>query len=306
MKIIPVDCNYVEKDFAQAYLLVHEGQALFIECNTNYAIPYLKAALVKEGLALSAVVGLLITHIHLDHAGGAGLFLKEFPNSKLYAHPRAARHAIDPSKLIASATAVYGEAFMQKLYGKIEACDASRVVVLEDGVKVNFARIEIETKHLRGHANHHLVAMEPLTKTLFSGDSFGVSYPKVNSKWGLVALASTSPTDFDGAAAIESIRWIVSQNPNQIALTHFGMIAKADVAKAAEQMIAYLEFSMELVARTKKETLSVDQVRESLEAWVQSYFLDRHIALEAADFQVLALDLKVNAQGLHFIANKKE
>ena len=178
MKVIPVDCNYVGKEFASAYLLVHQGRGFFVECNTNYAIPYLVKAAQEAGLGTDQIDGLVITHVHLDHAGGAGLFLKEFPQSKVYAHPRAARHLMDPSKLIASATAVYGESFMQQMYGSILPAASDRVVVLEDGAPIEWNGLAFRTRHTRGHANHHLCIVVPETSespaTVFTGDSFGV------------------------------------------------------------------------------------------------------------------------------------
>ena len=304
MKIIPVDCNYVETEFATSYLLVKGKRGFFVECNTNYAIPYLVKAAAREGLSPDQIEGLAITHVHLDHAGGAGLFLKEFPQAKLYAHPRAARHAIDPSKLVLSATAVYGEAFMQKLYGTILPCAPDRVVVLEDGASIPFAGGQLMTKHTRGHANHHLVVIEPETKTLFSGDSFGVSYPKINIKHHGVILASTSPTDFDGAAAIETVNWIAKQDLNQIGLTHFGFIQKKDIPEMAEHLRQELQFSTALVHQIMQNKLSEEQVTGQLTDWTVNYFKSLNVDLDAADLKHLELDLKVNAQGLCFAASK--
>jgi hypothetical protein len=306
MKIIQVDCNYVQSEFASAYLLVHQGKGIFIESNTNHAISYLKKAAISAGLSLDQVVGLVITHIHLDHAGGAGLFLQEFPNAKLFAHPRAARHAIDPSKLIASATAVYGESFMKKLYGEILPCDRERVVALEDGASLDFQGIELKVKHTRGHANHHLVVIEPKTKKLFSGDSFGVSYPKISNRKGLLVLPSTSPTDFDGVAAIETVEWIARQDLEQIGLTHFGFINKSDIPKALEQMRAYLQYSIELLEAIKANHLDVETITQNIQEWVIQYYSFRGIHLDSEDLKILALDFKVNAQGLHFVANKND
>ena len=310
MKIIAVDCNYVEKEFAASYLMIHEGpqglRGMFVECNTNYAIPYLKEAALHEGLTPDQIDGLIITHVHLDHAGGAGLFLQEFPNAKLYAHPRAARHAIDPSKLIASATQVYGESFMQKMYGTILPCPADRVVILEDGAKVDWVQAEVQllTKHVRGHANHHLCVIESTTKTLFSGDSFGVSYPVLNEKHGIVAIPSTSPTDFDGAAAIETVEWILNQDLLQVAPTHYGFLKGAEIQIAGNQLIDYLKFSIELLSEIKTDALNEAQVFERIQKWVIQYFSSQGILFDSEDLKVLNLDLRVNAQGLVFVANK--
>ncbi|MBU6153790.1 MAG: MBL fold metallo-hydrolase [Bdellovibrionales bacterium] len=304
MKIIPVDCKYVESGFAASYLLIREGRALFIECNTNHAIPHLLKAAEAEGISPDQVDGLIITHVHLDHAGGAGLFLRSFPGAILYAHPKAARHAIDPARLVASATKVYGEAFMRERYGEVLPCDESRVRVLQDGDSVFFQGVEIEIKHTRGHANHHLVAFETLTRTLFTGDSCGVSYPEVNARHGIVALASTSPTDFDGEAALEVIDWIERLSPERIAPTHFGFIEKSDHHRMFQMLRDEIRFSKDLVERIRSSGLTATQVYAILSEWTVRYFFERWgIRLDAQDLHLLEIDLEVNAQGLCFAAS---
>jgi glyoxylase-like metal-dependent hydrolase (beta-lactamase superfamily II) len=303
MKIITVDCNYVEPGFAASYLLVRGERAMFIECNTNFAIPHLLKALRNEGLAPEQVDGLIVTHIHLDHAGGAGLFLKTFPEARLFAHPRAARHAIDPSRLVASATAVYGDEFMKRTYGTVVPCDEDRVQVLNDGDSLFFQGVELEIRHTRGHANHHLVVFEPLTRTLFTGDSCGVTYPVLNEKHGMVALVSTSPTDFDGDAALATLDWIESRAPARIAPSHFGMIEKPGQARMLQLLRDQLRFSIDLLARIKREGLPEQQVYEFMRAWIQGYFEGQGVHLDERDLSVLELDLRVNAQGLCYRAN---
>ncbi len=311
MKIVPVDCNYVQESFAASYLLVEEGQdgirGFFVECNTNHAIPYLKEAALREGITPDRIDGLVITHVHLDHAGGAGVFLQEFPNAKLYAHPRAARHAIDPTKLVASATQVYGEAFMQKMYGTILPCPAERVVVLEDGAEIDWSEafVRMKTKHVRGHANHHVVVIEPSSRTLFSGDSFGVSYPLIHEKHGVVAIPSTSPTDFDGEAAIESVDWILDQDLNRVGLTHFGFLIGAEIQIAAMQLKDYLKMSIELVNKVRSNGLTESEVYQSIRDWYIEYFDSKGVALDAEDLALMEIDFKVNAQGLVFAASRE-
>lgn len=304
MKIITVDCQYVEKEYASAYLLVNNGRGLFIECNTNYAIPKLKAAAEKEGLKPSDIDALIITHVHLDHAGGAGLFMKEFPQAKLYAHPRAARHAIDPSKLVASATQVYGAEFMQRVYGEILPCPENRVVVVNDGDPIPFAGIELQTKWLLGHAKHHLVVVEPTTRTCFTGDSFGVSYPEVNARRGLVILPSTSPTDFDADEAIQSVKWIVSQDFKQVGLTHFGLFRGNDIARAATQLRDQLEIAKSLVAEVRAKKLTLEQTTTKLKLLSFMYFKKQGVDITDEDLKYLKIDFDINAQGLHFAGQK--
>ncbi len=305
MKIIPVDCKYVEPGFAASYLLIREGRGLFIECNTNHAIPHLLAAAKSEGLMPDQIDGLIITHVHLDHAGGAGTFLRKFPNAVLYAHPRAARHAIDPSRLVASATSVYGEAFMKERYGEILPCEEDRVRVLLDGDSVFFQGAELEIRHTRGHANHHLVVFETSTRTLFTGDSCGVSYPEVNERHGVLALASTSPTDFDGEAALETLDWIERLSPERIAPTHFGFIEKKDHPRVLQMLRDEIRFSMDLLKKIRGMGLDAPRVAAILTDWVVRYFFERWgIRLDAKDLHLLEIDLEVNAQGLCFVASR--
>jgi len=306
MKIITVDCKYVESDFAASYLLIERGRGLFIECNTNPAIPRLKDAAAREGLSPSDIEGLIITHVHLDHAGGAGLFLKTFPNATLLAHPRAARHAIDPSRLVDSATSVYGEAFMKERYGEILPCDPARVRSLADGERVSFQGIKLETRHTRGHANHHLVVFEPTSRTLFTGDSCGVSYPGVNRRRGVVALPSTSPTDFDGPAALETLDWIERLAPDRIAPTHFGMIEKKDHSRILKMLRDQLRGSIRLLERIRAESLSVDVVRGILREETLRYFSTAwQVEWDEADLKWIEMDLDVNSQGLVWAAQKQ-
>lgn len=308
MKIITVDCKYVGSEFAASYLLVKEDRGFFVECNTNYAIPKLKEAAAKEGLSPDQIDGLCVTHIHLDHAGGAGLFLREFPRAKLYAHPRAARHAIDPSRLVASATQVYGREFMQKLYGDILPCPEDRVVVLQDGDRIPWPAggPGLMAKHTRGHANHHLCLLEPESHTLFTGDSFGVSYPVLNHKRGTVAIASTSPTDFDGEAALATIDWIESLRLNAVAPTHYGLFPRAEVPEMARQMRDQLRFAIEMLKRIQREKLDEKRVTEHIQDWMLQYYGNQGIHFDQEDLKLLNLDFRVNAQGLVYAASAND
>lgn len=287
-----MDCKYVESEFAAAYLLIDGDRGFFVECNTNHAIPHLMEAAVREGLTPDRIVGLLITHVHLDHAGGAGLFLRTFPNAVLYAHPRAARHAIDPSRLIDSATRVYGEEFMERLYGTILPCPADRVQELPDGAVIPFGPLGLEIRHVRGHANHHVIAREPESGTVFTGDAFGVSYPACP-----VVIPSTSPTDFDGEEALKSVDLIESMEPSRVALTHYGFIDREFISSAAAQLRQGIRMSMEVVSEVRSGALAPENVEKILLSRMES-------SLQRSDLEAFSVDLKVNAQGLVHAASK--
>ncbi|HTP65704.1 MAG TPA: MBL fold metallo-hydrolase, partial [Geobacteraceae bacterium] len=150
-----IDCQYVRPGFAASFLVHEEGEAYFVETNTSHALPYILEALRKERIACSGVKWIAVTHVHLDHAGGVSALLDACPEATVLAHPRAARHLIDPAKLVASAKVVYGEELFARLYGDVLPVPAERVRTVEDGEEIPFSGSKLRCIHTRGHANHH-------------------------------------------------------------------------------------------------------------------------------------------------------
>ena len=147
------------------------------------------------------------------------------------------------------------------------------------------------------------MAFETITRTLFTGDSCGVSYPEVNERHGVLALASTSPTDFDGDAALETIDWIERLVPERIAPTHFGFIEKADHPRVFQMLRDEIRFSMEVLKQIPLQKLDVPRVTAILTDWLVRYIFERWgVRLDAKDLHLLEIDLEVNAQGLCFAA----
>ena len=200
-----IDCDYMRREgFAAAYLMREGERAAFVETNTNHALPKLLSALEAEGLDPEAVEYVIITHVHLDHAGGASALMQACPNATLLAHPRAAPHVIDPAKLVKSAKAVYGEREFSEMYGDIRPVPEARVRSMADGETLAFGERTLTFLHTRGHANHHFCVLDTGSNGIFTGDSFGLVYPGLQ-QGGLFAIPSTSPTDFDAAAAKQSL-----------------------------------------------------------------------------------------------------
>ncbi len=292
---------------AAAYLRVENGEAAFIETNTAHAAPKLLAALEQSGVAPEAVRYVIVTHVHLDHAGGASELMKACPNAILLAHPRATRHLIDPSKLVASATAVYGAEKFAQLYGTIEAIDPTRVRALDDGASVPFAGSEFRFIHTRGHANHHFVVHDLARETVFTGDAFGLVYPQLQ-RGTRFAFPSTSPTDFDAIEALASIDKILALQTKSACLTHFGEVHDLDVI--ATQLRSWIETSQQLVekaaALTEMAGAAEAFIRASLAVEMTIASLRSNITLDAVDEKLLALDLDLNAQGLLHAARKQK
>lgn len=167
-QVITIDCDYLFPQYAASYLLIEGDRAAFIENNTVHAVPRLLSALKQAGLTPEQVEYVVITHVHLDHAGGSAALMQACPGATLLAHPRAARHVKDPSRLIAGARAVYGDARFEALYGKIDPVPAERVREMGDEEILRWRGREWTFLHTRGHANHHFCIYDSALKGVFT------------------------------------------------------------------------------------------------------------------------------------------
>lgn len=304
-RLLTVDCHYVMPQLAAAYLRVEGDEAAFIEVNTSHAVPHLLAALKDAGRTPEQVKLVIVTHVHLDHAGGTSALMKLCPNATVLAHPRAARHLVDPSKLVASARKVYGDEVFDELYGVIEPIDAARVRTVEDGEAVQLGDATLRFLHTRGHANHHFVVHDEKQNVVFTGDTFGLVYPQLQ-KAGRFAFPSTSPTDFDGPAAIASVKRIMALAPRAVALTHFGLYEDVEVIGA--QLLRLLELSAKLFDEGRQsgdEQGTLEQrFKWQLEKALTEAAARSGFTPDQADRKLMNFDLELNAQGLAFAAVK--
>src|SRR5689334_16356244 len=222
--ITAVDAEYLYPGHAAAHLIVDGGRAAFVDVGTNSSVPYLLAALEELGIARTAVDYLLLTHVHLDHAGGAGRLMRELPAARVLLHPRGAPHMIDPAKLIAGSRAVYGEERFRRMYGELLPIAPERVRAVADGERIVLGRRTLELIHTPGHAQHHYVVVDRAHASLFSGDTFGISYRALDTANGAFITPSTVPTQFDPEQHIASIDRMLSFAPESIYLMHFSRV----------------------------------------------------------------------------------
>ena len=211
--VYSVDAHYLRPGLAASHLIVEDGAAAFVDTGTNYSVPFLLSALEALGLQPEHVEYVLLTHIHLDHAGGAGLLMRSLPNARCVVHPRGSRHMADPSKLMAGTRAVYGEERTERLYGEIRPIDESRLLVPEDGTEITLGSRPLEVFYTEGHARHHYCIHDPESGGVFTGDSFGVSYRALDTAAGAFVFPSTTPVHFDPEAAHAAIETILSRGP---------------------------------------------------------------------------------------------
>src|SRR5690606_23818691 len=188
----------------------------------------------RAGLDVADVDYVFLTHVHLDHAGGAGELMRHLPRATAVLHPRGARHMIDPAKLIQGSIAVYGESRFRALYGELVPIPAERVTVAGDGHVFTLGGRELTCLHTEGHARHHYCLWDPASRGVFTGDSFGVSYRDFDTANGPFIFPTTTPVQFDPDKAHEAIDRIMSVRPERVYLTHFSEVR--DLPRLAADM----------------------------------------------------------------------
>lgn len=226
--VIAIDTEHVRPRMDASHLIVDGGHAAFVDAGTSFSVPNLLKALAAADLDVKDVTYLVLTHIHLDHAGGAGQLAAALPRARVVVHPRGAAHMIDPTVLIAATKAVYGEARFIQEYGEILAIPKERVVVAEDGQVIQLGRRMLQLIHTPGHALHHLCVVDRDRGEVFAGDTFGVSYRELDSAAGEFIFPTTSPTQFDPEQLHASIDRILSFKPCSIYMTHYSRVGQPD------------------------------------------------------------------------------
>ena len=223
--ITAIDTALVRPIFDASHLVLENGRAAFVDCGANSSVPLILGALAEKDVDPADVDYLFLTHVHLDHAGGAGLLMQSLPNAKAVLHPRGAPHMIDPARLIKGAMAVYGEESYFEQYGDVVPISEERVVVADDLDSFSLAGRELSCLYTEGHARHHYCLVDPRSRAVFTGDSFGLSYRELDTERGEFIYPTTTPIHFDPPEAHKAIERIMSFEPQQLFLTHYSRVS---------------------------------------------------------------------------------
>jgi glyoxylase-like metal-dependent hydrolase (beta-lactamase superfamily II) len=292
-----VDTEYVRPGLAAAHIVEHRGRAAFIDVGTTLSVPYLLAALDRLGIARSAVDLMLLTHVHLDHAGGAGALMQALPNAKAVLHPRGAPHLIDPAKLIVGTRAVYGDEQFERLYGDIVPIAAERVMTTQDGDRVELAGRPFELIHTPGHALHHQCIVDLDYSAVFTGDTFGLSYREFDTAQGAFIVPTTTPTQFDPEQLLASIARISGYGTEAAYLMHYSRVTQ--IPKLARDLEAQVREFVQIARRNADEPDAKDAMMKEMQAlWRE---LARKHGVQFSDERIDALlrdDAELNSQGL--------
>ena len=296
--IIAFDSGYVRPILAAIHLIVENGRAAFIDTGSNDSLPNAIAALHKVGLDVTAVDYVILTHIHLDHAGGAGAMMQAFPNASLVVHPRGARHMAEPSKLVLGVSAVYGTEYVARVYGNIIPIPAGRIIEAPDGHVISLNGRLLTCLDTPGHARHHICIVDGKTGGIFTGDTFGLSYRELDVEGRQFIFPATTPSQFEPDVMRESIARLLELQPPAMYLTHYGQLN--NVAQQGQDLNRRIDAVVAL-ALAEKDTGVERQQR--IKAALTQYLLSelRQHGCTLTDDTLLDLwemDLELNAQGL--------
>lgn len=297
--ISAVDAFYDGRaDQTAAHILIEKGRAAVIDTATAHAAPRILAALAARGVSPAQVDYVVLTHVHLDHAGGAGTLMAQCPNARLTVHPRGARHMIDPSRLMAATVDIYGVEATARVYGKVEPVPAERVIETAEGASVSLAGRVLEFFDAPGHARHHVVVRDTRTGHLFAGDSFGLSYRALDRDGHPSVFPTTSPSQFDPDALHDTLGRMLALAPEMVYVAHFGQVREiprlgADLHRLIDAHVALAEGCRD-AGQDRHERLKAG-IAELLrtEALRQGWTLDADALM-----QLFAIDIELNAQGL--------
>jgi glyoxylase-like metal-dependent hydrolase (beta-lactamase superfamily II) len=294
-----IETGLYRHGLAACYLLRNQDRLALVETGGANSVPGILSVIADLGLTAAQVDYVIPTHVHLDHAGGAGTLMAACPNATLIAHPKGASHLIDPSKLISGATAVYGEAEFNQHFGALLPIPEARVIAAEDGQTFDFNGRTLTFIHTPGHANHHGCIFDAGSAGMFTGDTFGISYREFDSAAGPWLFAPTTPVAFDPDAWQTSLDHMMAFEPEAIYLTHYGCIDRpAERVDSLRQSIRALAD----IALTEEE--NADEGRQSrIKDRITAHLLAdaRQQGCELSDARMMDLldvDLELNAQGL--------
>jgi glyoxylase-like metal-dependent hydrolase (beta-lactamase superfamily II) len=297
--IVAVDAVYDGRHRHSAiHVMVEGGMAAIIDTGTNHSIPFLCQVLRERGIAPEQVAYVILTHVHLDHAGGAGEAMRRFPAAKLVVHPRGARHMIDPAKLVAGTAAVYGAEASRAIYGEIVPVTAVRVIEAGDGDSLDLNGRKLRFLDTPGHARHHLCIYDETSGGVFSGDTFGISYREFDVAGRPFIFPATTPVQFEPEALHASIDRLLALKPQAVYLTHFGRVT------GLEKLGADLHRRLDdFVALARQVSGSGVARHHALTARLEAYFIDQLTThgCQLGREEIVALlapDFDLNTQGM--------
>ncbi len=286
-RILTIDLNFQNKTQAIAsYLIRHNDGAVLIESGPGSALPALEAALARENLSPRDITHVLLTHIHLDHAGAAGWLSRQ--GAQIYVHPNGAPHLLNPEKLIASATRIYGDR-MDQLWGEFLPVEQNQLKVPQDAEEIVIGNLKFVAINTPGHAEHHYSYL--FENVCFSGDVGGVRIP------GYPYLrAPMPPPELHFGRWLESISRLRKEKFTRIAPTHFGIYDDAEwqLNELEKNLIATENWLEEIMPASP----SIEELREKFEKWMTEQTREQELSEDVILAYALSNPIGMSADGM--------
>jgi glyoxylase-like metal-dependent hydrolase (beta-lactamase superfamily II) len=300
-----VDMHYLAPERAASYIVIEGGRAAIID-HTKQGIPHMQAELATHGLSFEDVEYLIITHVHLDHAGGTGRLAQLCPNAKVLAHPKAARHLISPERIIAGSRAVYGDEMFEQLYGEIVPIPESQVRAMQDGETIAWGKRTLRFEYALGHASHHFVIYDDKSNGVFTGDMLGMGRSRYLAADKDFVHCITAPPDFDAAEWKKHTQKLVDSGARWAFIAHFGVFD--NIPARVADLVESLDASQAIV----EAAAASDMDDAELTAWcieqvgigMDKHLTERGIPLTGDDRRVMDPDQMMNGMGLAHAARR--
>ncbi|HKX55033.1 MAG TPA: MBL fold metallo-hydrolase, partial [Xanthomonadales bacterium] len=297
--VLAIDSGLVRDEMAACYLLEAGDQVAVIEAGGYHSAGRILEVLQKRGWERSAVSHVIVTHVHLDHAGGAGRLLQELPNARLVVHPYGARHMIDPFKLEAGTRVVFGDEAFDEMYVTLIPIAEERIIIKQEGDELLVGERRLRFIDTPGHARHHFCVWDEQTRGWFSGDTFGLSYRDLDTAKGPMVFPITTPIQFDPPALRASVQRLMQAEPECMYMTHFGRVT--DTQRLAAQMTEGVYKLEEIALRHADAPDRTRKIQQEQKDWLYALCREHGVTLsDEALGTVVWDDIVLNTQGLEY------
>ena len=277
------------------YVIVEE-ELTIVDTGPSPSVKHVIKGLEALGFSLDLVKYIIVTHIHLDHAGGTGLLLEKCPNATVVVHPRGARHLANPERLVAGAKAVYGKTFTEYI-GAVSPIPKDRLLVKDEGDTLNIGpTCTLKFLDTPGHAKHHFSIYDPISNGMFTGDTVGIRYEQLIRDGVDLFVPSTSPNQFDVDAMQEAIDRMVKMDLDYIYYGHFGMTNNPK--KALQQVAEWITVFTNEAERVANEQKEHEVLSKRLLSRIREYLRELGVADNHEVYFLIELDMQISAMGL--------
>jgi glyoxylase-like metal-dependent hydrolase (beta-lactamase superfamily II) len=291
--IIGVDTQMAGRSRLTSAYLLEGSEPTLVETGPTTSVEAVTAGLRSLGLGPEDLAHIVVTHIHLDHAGGVGRLSQHFPRASVWVHDNGAPHLADPQKLVASAARVYGEERLRSLFGPVDPVPSVRLRSVAEGDRIPLGGRTLEVMYTPGHASHHIALVDSMSGAVFTGDALGIHLPDAR-----VLRPATPPPDIDLEAGVASIERIRARAETILLFSHFGPVKEVDelCSIASSRLLKWGE----IVRDALGETDDLDRITEILERRTASEFDEARsagVAIDMDRYETLS-SMRMNASGL--------